>query len=173
MVTWVLRCKLYPEATPWRDIRSARSSRGGGWNLRAIASLDRWLSRQNPAYRPASYLKRHRSSERCFLRIISNYSILKYNHQKIPYCSLISPADQATQLQVPNTIEVMCKYICWKNSNPILLIHMLQNLTAMRFCSTAIQNPPKYCGFFRICKVICKIHNHILKMICSVEGEVY
>jgi len=27
---------------------------GGGWNLRAIAGLDRWLSKQNPAYRPVS-----------------------------------------------------------------------------------------------------------------------
>ena len=54
MVTWVLRCKLYPGATPWRDIRPARPSRGGGLIPRATVGLDRWLSRQNPAYRPAS-----------------------------------------------------------------------------------------------------------------------
>ena len=53
MVTWVLRCKLYPGATPWRDNRFARPSRGGGLIPRATAGLDRWLSRQNPAYRPA------------------------------------------------------------------------------------------------------------------------
>jgi len=57
MVTWVLRCKLYPGATPWRSNRFARPLRGGGLILRAIAGLDRWLSRQNPAYRPASHYK--------------------------------------------------------------------------------------------------------------------
>ena len=68
MVTWVLRCKLYPEATPWRNIWFARPFRGGGLILRAIAGLDRWLSRQNPAYRPVSQPKKqkHRSFERCF-----------------------------------------------------------------------------------------------------------
>ena len=52
MATWVLRCKLYPGATPWRNIRFARPFRGGGLILPAMAGLDRWLSRQNPAYRP-------------------------------------------------------------------------------------------------------------------------
>ena len=33
--------------------RFARPSRGGGLIPRATAGLDRWLSRQNPAYRPA------------------------------------------------------------------------------------------------------------------------
>ena len=61
MVTQVLRCKLYPGATPWRNIRSARPFHGGGLTLRAIVRLDRWLSRQNPAYRPASRTTPHRS----------------------------------------------------------------------------------------------------------------
>ncbi len=51
------RCKLYPGATPWRNTRSARPFRGGGLTLRAIAGLDRWLSRQNPAYRPVSWVR--------------------------------------------------------------------------------------------------------------------
>ena len=54
MVTWVLRCKLYPGATPWRNAWSARPFRGGGLIPCASMGLDRWLSRQNPAYRPVS-----------------------------------------------------------------------------------------------------------------------
>ena len=65
MATWVLRCKLYPGATPWRNIRFARPFRGGGLILPAMAGLDRWLSRQNPAYRPVLH-KKHRH-KRCFL----------------------------------------------------------------------------------------------------------
>ena len=52
METWVLRCKLYPEQHRVRDNRLARPSPRGGWNPGAIPGLDRWLSRQNPAYRP-------------------------------------------------------------------------------------------------------------------------
>ncbi len=37
--------------------RSARPFRGGGWILRVTAGLDRWLLKQNPAYRPGR--KRH------------------------------------------------------------------------------------------------------------------
>ena len=65
METWVLRCKLYPEATPWRNNRLARPFRGGGWILRVIAGLDRWLSKQNPAYRPDRNKKAPLT--RCFL----------------------------------------------------------------------------------------------------------
>ena len=52
METWVLRCKLYPEQHRGGTLWSARPFRGGGWIPRAIAGLDRWLSKQNPAYRP-------------------------------------------------------------------------------------------------------------------------
>src|SRR5699024_9120615 len=34
-----------------RGTRPARSPRGGGWSVPATARLDRWLSKQNPAYR--------------------------------------------------------------------------------------------------------------------------
>ena len=53
METWVLRCKLYPVQHRVWDNRLARPSPRGGLIPRAIAGLDRWLSRQNPAYRPA------------------------------------------------------------------------------------------------------------------------
>ncbi len=52
METWVLCCKLYPEQHRVRDYRLARPSPRGGWNLSATAGLDRWLLKQNPAYRP-------------------------------------------------------------------------------------------------------------------------
>jgi len=45
-------CKLYPEQRRGEAHKLARLLRGGGWNPGAIPGLDRWLSRQNPAYRP-------------------------------------------------------------------------------------------------------------------------
>ena len=70
MATWVLRCKLYPEATPWRNAWSARPFRGGGLILGAILRLDRWLSRQNPAYRPVSRLKNAAQNASCHRDIL-------------------------------------------------------------------------------------------------------
>ena len=72
MVTWVLRCKLYPGATPWRSIWSARPLRGGGLIPQAIAGLDIWLSRQNPAYRPVSHQKSTAHRSGAFLSRIYN-----------------------------------------------------------------------------------------------------
>ena len=50
-------CKLYPKQRRGEAYKLARLLRGGGWILRAIAGLDRWLSKQNPAYRPSRISK--------------------------------------------------------------------------------------------------------------------
>ena len=69
-----VRVKRCGKSAPglWRhrfyDVNSIRSNAvekhkvcptasGGGWNPGAILGLDRWLSRQNPAYRPVSHKK--------------------------------------------------------------------------------------------------------------------
>ena len=59
METWVLCCKLYPEQHRVGDNRLARPSPRGGLTPGAIPGLDRWLSKQNPAYRSVSYKKDH------------------------------------------------------------------------------------------------------------------
>ena len=78
METWVLRCKLYPEQRRGEAYRLTRPLRGGGLILRVIAGLDRWLSRQNPAYRPASQQKSTARKSGAFLlcQRTSNYSLL-------------------------------------------------------------------------------------------------
>ena len=100
----------------------ARPFRGGGWNPGAILGLDRWLSRQNPAYRPVSgrchkqrptFCQRQKTS----LSAKRKTSLGKAQHHFLPKAGNITKKLPASKIQRKPGIFILYSFLIKRFNN--------------------------------------------------------
>ena len=154
-------------------------------SLRAIAGLDRWLSRQNPAYRPVSCKNAPLKFERCVLLLLWHLSFKLVTHQDtqiIPaaikntiYIHIVSMHTVKCQIASGNKEAVI--RICIRNGGQrrteprkvFQLIHRIQDAShhALRSLGIAQIRNHVIPNFIQIPLGLGRIVNFILHRLCT------